>query len=294
MTTAATEKFTRSNRRFGAHGYFGVSIMLLSQILMFAKLEPVYSWFTPIQWTGYVLFLDALRLKLRGESYLLHRPREFLLMLLVSDLCWFMFEGYNLHLQNWYYTNLPENMAVRVFGYMWAFATVTPGVVLTSEALDDLGAFRGATVRPRRISKTLVRTLMGVGVVFCLVPLMVPRNVAIFLFAPVWVGFVLLVDPINYRRGMPSLLGELEKGSAQKLLSLFLAGLICGVLWEFWNYWAGRKWIYSVPYFSRPKVFEMPLYGFLGFLPFAAECYVIWQLALLLKASVTSHAQGRG
>lgn len=289
MTTAGSMPSTISNRTFGKHGYLGIAILLISQAMMFAKIEPVYSWFTPIQWTGYVLFLDALRLKLRGESYMIHRTGEFLLMLLVSDACWFLFEAYNLHLQNWYYINLPENMAVRIFGYFWAFASVTPGVLLTSEVLDDFGAFEKVKVRPRNISSTLRWTLIVIGVLFCLAPVLVPQSTAKYLFVTVWIGFVLLLDPINYRRGAPSLLAELEKGSVQKLLSLFLAGLICGVLWEFWNYWAGRKWIYNVPYFSEPKIFEMPLYGFLGFLPFAAECYVIWHFVLSLKTKRISH-----
>jgi len=291
MTASMSMTSTMSSRAFGRHGYLGLAIMFVAQMMMFAKIEPVYSWFTPIQWTGYILFLDALRLKLRGESYMIHRTKEFLLMLLVSDVCWFLFEGYNLHLQNWYYTNLPENLGVRIFGYLWAFATVTPGILLTSEVLDDLGAFARAGVRPVRITNTLRWTLMSIGVLFCVVPLLVPQRIAIFLFAPVWVGFVLWLDPINYRRGAPSLLAELEKGSLQKLLSLFLAGLICGVLWEFWNYWCGRKWIYSVPYFSEPKIFEMPLYGFLGFLPFAAECYVMWYFVLSLKSKRASHGR---
>jgi hypothetical protein len=280
-----------SVRTFGKHGYLGIAIMLISQLLMFVKIEPAYSWFTPIQWTGYILFLDALRLKRRGESYLLHRTAEFIFMLLISDACWFLFEAYNLHLQNWYYTNLPENLTVRILGYFWAFATVTPGILLTSEALDDLGFFKRANVPAVRITQPWRWTLMMIGFIFCVAPALAPQRIAIFLFAPVWVGFVLWLDPINYRRGAPSLLAELERGSLQKLLSLFFAGLICGVLWEFWNYWAGSKWIYAVPYFNKPKIFEMPLYGFLGFLPFAAECYVMWHFALSTKNRWMSNAE---
>ncbi|KPK87066.1 hypothetical protein AMJ80_12745 [bacterium SM23_31] len=70
---------------------------------------------------------------------------------------------------------------------------------------------------------------------------------------------------------------------------LLLTGLICGLLWEFWNYWAAVKWIYTVPYFPEYKFFEMPVAGYLGFPPFAVECYVIYQLfkVLLEKAGIT-------
>jgi len=270
-----------SVRRAAArHAYAGIAIMVLGQILMFAKIEPFYTWFTPMQWTGYILLLDALLVQRRGASYIFQHPREFFFMLLVSNVCWFLFEAYNLHLRNWEYHQLPENLAVRLIGFFWAFATITPGLLLTSNVIDAYGGFQRARFKPVAVPQWIHQLLLITGALFCFVPVLVPAAIAKYLFAFVWVGYVLLLDPINYRLGMPSLLRELEKGSAQKLLSLFLAGLICGLLWEFWNFWAKAKWVYTVPYLNRPQIFEMPLYGFLGFLPFAVECFVMWQLAL--------------
>jgi hypothetical protein len=59
-------------------------------------------------------------------------------------------------------------------------------------------------------------------------------------------------------------------------LALLASGALCGVLWEFWNYWALTRWTYSVPYVSHLKVFEMPALGYLGFPPFALECYAMY------------------
>ncbi|MDZ7290780.1 MAG: hypothetical protein ONB44_14205 [candidate division KSB1 bacterium] len=278
---SASVKFTKVNRiGLPIHGYWGIAIMLLGEALMFAKIEPVPTWFTPIQWTGYILLLDALLLRWRGESFIFDRTREFVLLLIVSIACWFLFEAYNLHLRNWAYHNLPENMVVRLIGFFWAFATIFPGILMTSEVIDELGIFRRATFSPVKVPNWTHQLLLVTGALCCIVPVLVPAALAKYLFAFVWIGFVLLLDPINYRLGMPSLLRDLEKGSVQKLLSLFLSGLVCGILWEFWNYWAKAKWVYTVPYLDKPKIFEMPLYGFLGFLPFAAECFVMWQLAL--------------
>lgn len=284
----------RANRAgLPKYGYLGLTIMVVAQILMFAKIEPVYSWFTAIQWTGYVLLLDALLARWRGESFIFDRTREFLFLLFVSNVCWFLFEAYNLHLRNWAYQNLPENFALRLTGFFWAFATIFPGILLTNEVLDELGFFKKAAFAPVRVPQWIHQLLLVTGALFCVVPVLVPAAIAKYLFVFVWIGYVFLLDPINYRLGMPSLLRELEKGSVQKLLSLFLAGLICGILWEFWNYWANAKWVYTVPYFNRPKIFEMPLYGFLGFLPFAVECFVMWQLALYFgkRIKILNHQQ---
>jgi len=121
---------------------------------------------------------------------------------------------------------------------------------------------------------------MTIGVLFLLVPILVPQEVAVYLFGPVWIGFVFFMEPINYFIGAKSLFRELENGRLNKLFSLFLAGVICGFLWEFWNYWAATKWLYTLPFLNEPKIFEMPLFGFLGFLPFAIEIYVMWEFAV--------------
>jgi hypothetical protein len=59
-------------------------------------------------------------------------------------------------------------------------------------------------------------------------------------------------------------------------------GLCCGLLWETWNYWAGAKWVYTVPFVGFLKVFEMPILGFVGFLPFSLEAYVMTNSAFVL------------
>jgi len=59
--------------------------------------------------------------------------------------------------------------------------------------------------------------------------------------------------------------------------------LLCGVLWESWNFWSDAKWVYSVPLVDFWHVFEMPLLGYLGFMPFALECYLFWQLFNIIR-----------
>ena len=62
-------------------------------------------------------------------------------------------------------------------------------------------------------------------------------------------------------------------------------GLLCGLLWEFWNYWAAAKWTYTIPFLGNIKIFEMPVLGFLGFPPFAVECWVLYVFARSLLVS---------
>ncbi len=264
---------------FRIHGWMGLLIMSLAEILLITNSTFVKSWFTPIMWTGYILFIDAFIYRVTGNSLISGRFKQFLFMLPYSVGCWLIFEAYNLHLQNWQYIGLPENIVERYFGYFWAFATIFPGVLLTSEAIDILGIFNKLRVRTFTFRKTTLYIIITIGGLFLLVPVLVPQKVAAYLFGLVWIGFVFFLDPINYFSGGKSLFRDLENGRLNKLFSLFLAGAICGFLWEFWNYWATAKWIYTLPFLNEPKIFEMPLIGFLGFLPFAIEIYVMWEFA---------------
>jgi hypothetical protein len=253
--------------------------MVLGEILLVQDVDLVKSWFTPVMWSGYVLFADALLLKLTGHSMILNRFGAFLFMLPYSVVCWVIFEIYNLYLENWSYVGLPQNTLLRYFGYVWSFATIWPAVLLTYELFRISGMFEKVRLPKFKFKPSMFYAICILGLSMLIVPVLVPQNMAAYLFGPVWMGFVFFLDPVNYSIGANSLFRELEEGKLDKLLSLFAAGLVCGILWEFWNYWATAKWIYTFPYFQDLKLFEMPLIGFLGFLPFAVEVYVMWELA---------------
>ncbi len=126
------------------------------------------------------------------------------------------------------------------------------------------------------------------GATSLLLPLTLPQSMARRLFVLVWIGFIFLLDPINYQLGLPSLIGDFRQGRRSRFYALLLSGFVCGWLWEFWNYWAAAKWHYIFPIFQQWKIFEMPIPGYLGFLPFALECFAMyvtaaWSLRLLKR-----------
>jgi hypothetical protein len=262
------------------YGWLGLAWMAVAQTLMFLEIQPVHQWFTPIIWTGYILFADALVLRLRGRSPIHDRPREFLVLVWLSVFFWLIFELYNLRLANWYYINVPRNPWLRNLAYLWSFATIFPGLFLTSEWVGallriDLGKQHLA---PRRFG-VWWKVSVVVGLLFMVVPPLLPYRISRFLFGFVWLGVIFFLDPINHWLGAPSLIAEWEEGRLGRTLALLAGGAVCGVLWEFWNFWAGAKWIYAVPILGEIKIFEMPVLGFLGFPPFCLECFVLYQFA---------------
>ena len=65
---------------------------------------------------------------------------------------------------------------------------------------------------------------------------------------------------------------QIAAGDWREAGSWALAALICGFFWEMWNFCSAAKWIYTVPFVQRWTVFEMPILGYAGYLPFGLEC----------------------
>jgi hypothetical protein len=259
---------------FPLHGVAGLAVIAAGHILLAGGNHFVGVYFTPIQWSGYILFLDAIIKRAKGRSLLTAHPVEFALLAVISIPSWLIFEAYNLLLQNWRYVGLPENRLFRYVGYAWSFATISPGILYTYELtglfLRDADT---ASRRPSGLGRKTFAALVAAGLVSLIVPLVWPST---YMTPLVWIGFVLFLDPLNFRLGERSVLAELFSGRRAGLWRFFLSGLICGVLWEFWNSLAAAQWKYDVPYLGHVKIFEMPVLGFLGFLPFAIECFALY------------------
>ena len=277
---------------FRAWGWAGLAMLALFEALLVFRVGWVSIYFTPLCWTAYLLLADAAVCSLKGSSRLSDSPRDFLLLALASIPLWLIFEAYNLRIQNWTYAGLPTNPLLRNFGYAWSFATIWPAIFETADLLQALGLFSRPVRAHTPFSRTYRTTLIVLGVVFLAVPVLVPVGIGQYLFAPVWVGFVLLLDPVNYALGGHSLLRDWENGSSSLFWNLMVAGLVCGVFWEFWNYWAAAQWLYIFPILQGWKIFEMPLPGFLGFPAFAVECFVMFESLRVLARGLSPARPG--
>jgi len=262
-------------RAYPRHGYLGLAVIALAHLFAMRGAQPVSTFFTPIVWTGYIAAADAAVYSLQGYSLMMNQPQQFIACTLLSIPLWLVFEGYNLRLRNWVYVGLPAHWLPRYFGYGWAFATIWPGMLETSQLLRAAGFWRHAK-RPIKLRDRTHNIWIAVGVLMLIVPLALPQRIGAYTFALVWVGFIFLLEPLNLRRAAASILDDLEIGRRGRLWSLLAAGGICGILWEFWNYQAGARWIYVFPILQDMKVFEMPLPGFLGFPPFALETFAMY------------------
>lgn len=245
-------------------------VFALSTLGLARLVEPVPTWYYHLAWWSYIVAADDVNRRLRGRSLLRDRPAHFAWLAGVSVLWWTLFELANLRLGNWYYVMSLPWTPLRWAAGVVAFASVLPGIVETVELLENLGGPRSVRVRPLAWSPGKERAVLVLGAGCLVLPLGWPD----VFFPLTWGSLVFLLEPWNRRHARRSFLRDLEEGEAGPFCRTLLAGLICGALWEAWNFWARTKWIYTVPGFEGLKVFEMPLAGFLGFPPFAVESVV--------------------
>lgn len=201
--------------------------------------------------------------------------RSFLGLTLLSVPFWLAYELLNVRLDNWEYGGLPTLLPLRWGGYALAFATVLPAVFETTAAVEARWPTGEAWARrPWLVSEPAAAGARLLGAVCLALCLARPGLFFPLAWAPAFLFFEHSVARARPRR---SWLADLAEGSPRRFFSLLVGGLLCGLLWESLNYWSGAKWRYTVPWPAGPKLFEMPLLGYLGFPPFALGCASAWE-----------------
>jgi len=254
----------------------GATLLLGASIgLALRGVEPVATWLYQAAWYPTIALMAALVARREGRDPLTANPLHALSLFAWSAVFWFFFELLNWRLRDWYYVNVPADRLGRWVGISLAFATVLPAIFLAARVLNSWGVLTRVRTAPLRVTRGGLRLTSFAGAVFLVLPLLWPK----WFFPLVWGATTLLAEPALYLRERRwSLLGDLERGDAGRILRLLAGGAAIGLLWELFNSVARSRWIYTVPGLDRLKVFEMPVLGFLGFPVFALECWSVFHL----------------
>src|SRR5579872_4778923 len=169
---------SRRYRPFPAHGYLGIAALVLAEVLMLRGVEPVATFFTPIAWSAYILIADAAVLALTSRSRLNDAPMVLARMGLLSIPLWLIFEAYNLRLQTWIYTGVPQDWTGAFLGYGWSFATITPAMFETSDLVEAL--LPPLPGKAWKVSSATENALVAMGAAFLIVPLVLPAHIAAY------------------------------------------------------------------------------------------------------------------
>ncbi len=280
-------------------GWLGLGITGLDWVLAWNR----FPWlgdlqshtFTPL-WVGYILVMNALAYRRTGSCMMRDRPRSFLLMFLLSAAFWWFFEYLNRFVQNWYYVGAREFTPTEYFWYATLpFSTVLPAVLSTRDWLATyprlsagLDQWWPMQVRQPTLVGWIVLVLAGVGL----------TGIGIwpdYLSTLLWVSPLLIITSLQAVSGENTVFSCLARGDWRPIWLPALAALVCGLFWEMWNFKSLAHWEYAVPFVHRFQIFEMPLLGYAGYLPFGLECVVVAQLFLpqsCRHTSISSSAAG--
>jgi hypothetical protein len=194
-------------------------------------------------------------------------------LFVASAVLWWGFEWLNRFVQNWHYLGVDDRGAIMaaVDGSL-SFSTVLPAVVAMREFYETHARLQWRLTHGpawRWIGNRPVAVLMiAVGIIGLGLSGVWPW----YFYPAIWAAPLLIVVGIAVILGWTGWWTNVISGDWREAGSWALAALTCGFFWELWNVYSLEKWIYTVPFVERWRVFEMPVLGYTGYLPFGLEC----------------------
>ena len=264
--------------KFPLHGWIGLGLSILFWILNWTLPGTRTHWgFFPL-WLGYCLAIDGLVLRRTGTSLLTRGLRKYIGLFLVSAPVWWIFELLNFRTQNWTYLGAEIFSPLEyAFWTTLSFTTVIPAVFGSAEFFASFDFVkrlgRGPVIST---DKKTTASFFALGWIMLALMLLYPK----ILFPFIWLSIYFILEPINVWTGNRSLAHSTAEGDWRPVIALWLGVLFTAFFWEMWNFYAHPKWIYYVPWGDWFHIFEMPLLGYGGYLPFALELYALYHLVI--------------
>ncbi len=264
-------------RKFPLQGWVGIGLIAVFWPVNWLGSGPRSHWaFFPL-WLGYCLLVDGLVFLRKNSSLLRRDGKKYLSLFLLSIPLWWLFEALNLRLENWIYLG-KDHLSPLAYGFLasLSFSTVIPAVLGSAELIGSFPflAQLDDWVRwnPGRGLEIVVFITGWIGIAVLLIW---PR----IFFPLVWLSLYFIIEPVNRWVGNRTILDWTRSGDWRILGALFLGVWLTAFFWEFWNFWSYPKWIYHIAYLNFGRIFEMPVFGYFGYLPFSLEIYAFSQFS---------------
>jgi len=267
-----------SIHKFSMHGWIGFLLILIFWYLNW-NLEGLRTQilFFPL-WFGYILTIDAIVLYRKNTSLLTRNKKNFALLFLISAPAWWLFELINWQTQNWFYDGKQffTDVEYAILATI-SFSTVMPAVFGTAELVGTfkwINNFKKTNVLSP--TKATLNQFLLTGFTMLALIIIFPKYFYYF----EWAAVYFILEPINYKLKNRTLFDYTIKGDWSSIAALMIGALICGFFWEMWNYFSYPKWIYDIPMLNFLHLFEMPLIGYIGYIPFSLELFAIYNFII--------------
>ncbi len=254
-------------------GYTGIILVIIFWTLNWSLDGLRTQWaFFPL-WLGYILAADSIVFLRKGSSLFSRSKKSFIELFIFSIPVWWLFEILNYFTKNWIYLGREYFTDIQFFLLAsLSFSTVIPAVFETAELISAFKRAGNKTSKKIILTKRASAYLLLIGIITLICIIIFPE----YFYFLIWVSLYLIIDPLNFILGKKSLFQYLSLGNWKPVSSLIIGCLVCGFFWEMWNYFSYPKWIYILPGVNFLHVFEMPLPGYLGYIPFSLELYAIY------------------
>ncbi|MBL7170350.1 MAG: hypothetical protein ISS48_05015 [Candidatus Aenigmarchaeota archaeon] len=254
------------------YGILGFLLIIFSQLLLIIKGYGFSRYSFPLIWFGYILFVDGLAYRFRGNSLIKNNFKNFAGLFIISMFFWWAFMFIDTFIQNWNYITLYDFPKKEYFILSSiTFSMVLPSILETADLLGSLTSFNFKT-KKWEPTKRMLYLLIVLGAVLLIIPIVKPSLV----FPLAWVSLFLIFDPINYLKKQPSILKNISRSDWAIPCSLLIAGIICGFFWEFWNYWSYPKWAKCVPFLDFFRTFDVSFFGYILYFFFSWELFSMY------------------
>lgn len=246
-----------------------------------------FEWFSILQphtffplWVSWIACVNALVFRSTGQCPLLKNPAGFACLFFVSAVFWWIFEYLNRFTGNWIYSGNQYSAGTYFLLATLSFSTVLPAVESMAAYLLTFDCFKNGFKRMIRLEKTVPRPAAA-GMVLVSAALLL--FIGVFpdqLFFMIWISpfFIFLGCRIAF--GRPHAFSGAVDGDFTNVATYAAAALVCGFFWEMFNFYSLARWEYAIPYVQVLHLFEMPVLGYAGYLPFGLECALIIDLVL--------------
>jgi len=273
--------------------WFGLFIFISSIFFLWGKCSNpkwIVNWLLiPLFW-GIIFIVDGIvYIRTSGRSLIGARPQTLIAIAVCSVGGWLLFEYLNFFVRkNWYYPagNLISGEQFLLYSALGSSALLT----IVFEWYMLLKSFTRLSVRYSKGTKVKIsrKIWLAILIISLMAFIMIP-------FFPNQLFFLIWITPMTALFAVLSLrqkwtpISALEKGNWTPVALIALSYLIQGVLYECWNYFGGYHlsngvlhtfnpgyWMYSIPYVDKFHIFEMPVLGLFGYLPFGLYCWAAW------------------
>ena len=264
-------------------GYFSLVSLIFFWVLAWTR----FNWFAPFQahtffplWISWIICVNALVFRAANHCPLLDSKLKFFLLFLASAMFWWVFEYLNRFVENWYYSG-SQYPALKYFLLATlSFSTVLPAVESMKAYLLTFDRFKHGFKNAWSIKHLDTRYAALLMVTSACVLLTLIGIFPNFLFFCVWICPFFILLGCRILSNPQHIFTRIKNGDFTLVAAYAMAALICGFFWELFNMYSLARWQYSIPYVEVLRLFEMPILGYAGYLPFGLECAVIIDLIM--------------